>query len=45
VTGDEFVLDTPTVWAFVADTRSAIEAASSAQEACDYMNVACEDEP
>jgi predicted metal-dependent enzyme (double-stranded beta helix superfamily) len=34
---DEFVLDTPVLHAFVAETRSAIEAASSPEEACDAI--------
>jgi 3-mercaptopropionate dioxygenase len=34
MTPDEYVLDTPTVRAFVADVRAAIAAAASPQEAC-----------
>jgi predicted metal-dependent enzyme (double-stranded beta helix superfamily) len=34
MTSDEYVLDTPTVRAFVADVRAAIAAAASAEEAC-----------
>jgi predicted metal-dependent enzyme (double-stranded beta helix superfamily) len=37
VTGDEFVLGTATVRAFVADVRAAIETASSPQEACNLI--------
>ena len=34
---DEFVLDTPTVRGFVADVRSAIDASSSPEDACERI--------
>jgi len=37
VSGDEYVLDTPIVRAFVAGVREAIGAAASPQEACDSI--------
>jgi predicted metal-dependent enzyme (double-stranded beta helix superfamily) len=35
--GDEFLLDTPVLHAFVADVRSAIDSASSPEDACDAI--------
>jgi predicted metal-dependent enzyme (double-stranded beta helix superfamily) len=37
MSGDEFVLDTPVVRAFVADVRAAIERGGSPAEACDLI--------